>query len=333
MSGGFFRGTNHDQDNRFADKEKKLKAQLKFPDEFEIPVEMAKVKIEVIKPWITKRVTELLGFEDEVVINLIFNMLEKRPIDPKELQINLTGFLEKNTKGFVLELWKMLISASRSTTGIPDEMLEKKKQEILEKKMERDRIEEGRRKRDDRRRGSSRDRDRDRDRERDRDSHKDRDRDREKESVKKEEVSKDKKKKGRWDRPTESPERLPALGPIRENRNSKGSAPTKRSRSKSPNNSGSKKKHSSPPHLKPENNTSDSSTSEDKPSKKSKKKKREKDKERRKRSRSPSDPPPPPPPAADEEDREAILRLRALHSLKKKKEEASKNEDEQSDES
>jgi len=134
MSGGFFRGTNHDQDNRFADKEKKLKAQLKFPEEYDIPVDLSKVKIEVIKPWITKRVTEYLGFEDEVVINLIFNMLEKPPVDPKDLQINLTGFLEHNTKRFVLELWKMLVSASRSTTGIPDEMLEKKSRKSSRKR-------------------------------------------------------------------------------------------------------------------------------------------------------------------------------------------------------
>src|SRR4051812_24085822 len=31
---------------------------------------------------------------------------------PRELQISLTGFLERNTKSFVTELWKMLASAS-----------------------------------------------------------------------------------------------------------------------------------------------------------------------------------------------------------------------------
>jgi len=307
MSGGFFRGTTHDQDNRFADKGKKLKAQMKFPDEFDTSVDMSKVRIEVVKPWITKRVTELLGFEDEVVINLIFNMLEKNPIDPKELQINLTGFLERNTKSFVLELWKMLISASRSATGIPDEMLEKKKQEILEKKMERDRLEESRRKRDDRRRGNSREKERERDRDRDRE--KDRDRDREKGSIK--------KKRGRWDRPTESPERLPALGPIRENRNIKGGT-SKRSRSKSPT-SGSKKDRSSSP---PENNNTSESPTDD-----PNKSKKRKDRERKSRS---SSPPPAPPPSADEDNHEAVLRQRALHSLKsKKKKDINKNDEDQ----
>lgn len=37
---------------------------------------MTKVKMDVIRPWIANRVTELLGFEDEVLINFIFGLLE-----------------------------------------------------------------------------------------------------------------------------------------------------------------------------------------------------------------------------------------------------------------
>lgn len=37
---------------------------------------MAKVKMDVMKPWIAKRVTELIGFEDEVLINFIYGLLE-----------------------------------------------------------------------------------------------------------------------------------------------------------------------------------------------------------------------------------------------------------------
>jgi len=39
---------------------------------------MTKVNLEVIKPWITQRVTEVLGFEDDVVIEFIFNQLEDK---------------------------------------------------------------------------------------------------------------------------------------------------------------------------------------------------------------------------------------------------------------
>jgi len=39
---------------------------------------MTKVNLDTIKPWITRRITELLGFEDDVVIEFIFNQLEER---------------------------------------------------------------------------------------------------------------------------------------------------------------------------------------------------------------------------------------------------------------
>jgi serine/arginine repetitive matrix protein 1 len=37
---------------------------------------MSKVKMDVMKPWIATRVTELLGFEDEVLINFIYGLLD-----------------------------------------------------------------------------------------------------------------------------------------------------------------------------------------------------------------------------------------------------------------
>lgn len=48
----------------------------------------------VIKPWIQKKITEILGFEDEVVINLVISELEtkdEKGPSPKMIQINLTG--------------------------------------------------------------------------------------------------------------------------------------------------------------------------------------------------------------------------------------------------
>lgn len=39
---------------------------------------MKKVKLDVIKPWITTRITELLGFEDELVIGFAFGLLEEK---------------------------------------------------------------------------------------------------------------------------------------------------------------------------------------------------------------------------------------------------------------
>ena len=45
-------------------KEKKLLKTITFPEVLENSVDFKKVKLESMKPWIEKRVTEDLGFED-----------------------------------------------------------------------------------------------------------------------------------------------------------------------------------------------------------------------------------------------------------------------------
>eukprot|EP00795_Rhopilema_esculentum_P017748 gene17748-9420_t len=142
MDAGFFRGTSADQDSRFADKEKKLIKAMRFESVLEKKVIMDKVNLDTIKPWVTKRITELLGMEDEVVTQFIFELLEgsKNP-DPKTIQIQLTGFLQgKNARVFMGELWELLISAQENVGGIPTVFLEKKKEEIRLRKLEQDRI-------------------------------------------------------------------------------------------------------------------------------------------------------------------------------------------------
>lgn len=39
---------------------------------------MKKVRLEVIKPWISKKVADMLGFEDEVLVGYIFGLLEEK---------------------------------------------------------------------------------------------------------------------------------------------------------------------------------------------------------------------------------------------------------------
>jgi hypothetical protein len=52
------------------------------------------------------------------------------------MQINLTGFLEKNAAGFVTELWKLLLSAQDGVGGIPTVFLQQKMDEIRKKKVQ-----------------------------------------------------------------------------------------------------------------------------------------------------------------------------------------------------
>ncbi|XP_074579955.1 uncharacterized protein LOC141836378 [Curcuma longa] len=140
MSGGFFRGTSAEQDTRFSNKQAKLLKSHKFPPELEHPVDMTKVKMDVIRPWIATRVTELLGFEDEVLINFVYGLLDGKALDGKQIQIQLTGFLEKNTGKFMKELWGLLLSAQNNSSGVPQQFLDAKQEEMRKRKLENDMI-------------------------------------------------------------------------------------------------------------------------------------------------------------------------------------------------
>uniref|UniRef100_A0A1D1YDA5 Serine/arginine repetitive matrix protein 1 n=1 Tax=Anthurium amnicola TaxID=1678845 RepID=A0A1D1YDA5_9ARAE len=140
MSGGFFRGTSADQDTRFSNKQAKLLKTQKFSPELEHLVDMTRVKMDVMKPWIARRVTELLGFEDEVLINFVYGLLDGKAVDGKKIQIQLTGFMEKNTGKFMRELWGLLLSAQQNASGVPQQFLDEKEEEMRKKKVESDRI-------------------------------------------------------------------------------------------------------------------------------------------------------------------------------------------------
>ncbi|KAJ5153394.1 uncharacterized protein N7482_009872 [Penicillium canariense] len=115
----------------------KLLKKTKFPPEFSRKVDMTKVNIEVMKKWIAGRISEILGNEDDVVIELCFNLLEgSRYPDIKSLQIHLTGFLDKDTAKFCKELWSLCLSGQENPQGVPKELLEAKKLELIQEKIE-----------------------------------------------------------------------------------------------------------------------------------------------------------------------------------------------------
>ena len=53
----------------------------------------------------------------------------------KELQISLTGFLDKDAAPFCAALWKLCLSAQQSPHGVPKELLEAKKAELAQAKV------------------------------------------------------------------------------------------------------------------------------------------------------------------------------------------------------
>ncbi|EXF83210.1 hypothetical protein CFIO01_01436 [Colletotrichum fioriniae PJ7] len=71
-------------------------------------------------------------------------------VDMQKVNLQLTGFLDKDTAPFCKELWKLFLSAQTSPQGVPKELLEAKKLELIQEKMEADRAaDEARRRRGD----------------------------------------------------------------------------------------------------------------------------------------------------------------------------------------
>lgn len=56
--------------------QKRLRA-TKFPPEFDQRVDAKKVNIEIMKNWIATKITTILGDEDDVIVEMIFNLLEQ----------------------------------------------------------------------------------------------------------------------------------------------------------------------------------------------------------------------------------------------------------------
>ncbi|KAM0787710.1 hypothetical protein ACM66B_003770 [Microbotryomycetes sp. NB124-2] len=127
------RGVSSEQDRRFKDKEALAIKRGVFPPSFDTKVDMRKVELAVMKPWIAKKVVELLEFEDEVLIEYINSLLEDADnpiVDAKKMQHALTGFLHKQTPVFMQQLWDLLLSAQSNPLKVPTELLEEKKKEM-----------------------------------------------------------------------------------------------------------------------------------------------------------------------------------------------------------
>ncbi|GKV08059.1 hypothetical protein SLEP1_g19745 [Rubroshorea leprosula] len=61
-------------------------------------------------------------------------------VNGKEVQISLTGFMEKSTGKFMKELWSLLLSAQKNVSGVPQQFLDAKEDETRKKKGDADRI-------------------------------------------------------------------------------------------------------------------------------------------------------------------------------------------------
>jgi len=61
--------------------------ELKFDKILEQKVDMTKVKLDVLRPWISSKITQLLKLEDDVVEEYVINQLEESKYpNPKKIQ-------------------------------------------------------------------------------------------------------------------------------------------------------------------------------------------------------------------------------------------------------
>ncbi|KAF1782217.1 PWI domain [Phytophthora cactorum] len=121
------RGTSASQDGRYLAQEKKLLATMTFPKCFEQRVDMRKVQREVINQWITEQITQLLGFEDDIVVSMALTYWSSRI--PGEAGGRLHG-------GIVA----IAAQCTEQSHGIPSAILDKKKQELQSIAQEKDKL-------------------------------------------------------------------------------------------------------------------------------------------------------------------------------------------------
>ena len=62
---------------------------------------MDKVNLDVIKPWITKKLIEILGVEDDVVMQYVLNMLESEKVTYINWYIRYFNILSNCVKGWL----------------------------------------------------------------------------------------------------------------------------------------------------------------------------------------------------------------------------------------
>ena len=120
------RGSASIDTGRFVNKDKEFKKKLIFPAILNEKINMKKVVFQSIKPWIKQEIDSLLGFDDDVVVNLIYNLLDNPKgttsyPDGKAITVELMGFLEQDTMPFMKKLWTHLVDATNNKLGIPSD--------------------------------------------------------------------------------------------------------------------------------------------------------------------------------------------------------------------
>jgi PWI domain len=135
------------EDSRAYDK---ILRTTKFPSIFynTTTIDISKVNKAIVCLWIDNEITSLLGFEDEIVSNTAMNLfcltdeqlnVESATtgppvVDPRNAHIVLSGFLGDDASlQFCTKLWELIIDAAQQPMGIPRQLIEEKKRQLMVK--------------------------------------------------------------------------------------------------------------------------------------------------------------------------------------------------------
>lgn len=80
---------------------------FKYPVNWEI-IEKSNIYEKKLRPWVANRIKDLLGSEEEKVINLIVTKVKKK-CPPQEIEDKVETFLEKEAEEFVVKMWKLIV--------------------------------------------------------------------------------------------------------------------------------------------------------------------------------------------------------------------------------
>jgi len=141
---GGLRGVSGAQDGRFADKDAEARRRVRLPAEVEAgpPVDLSRVNLGALRPWVARQLQELLGFEDDIVEGFVMGQLEGASADPRGVAVSLEPFLgADHATPFVAELWRLLLSAQTTPGGIPRQFVEAEAARAREAREEAERLE------------------------------------------------------------------------------------------------------------------------------------------------------------------------------------------------
>jgi len=113
---------------------------LQYAEGLEQKVDLRRVNLDALKPWIADKVSRLLNSQDsvkvppDVAIDYCYKQLSSKGmlVNGKQMQDSISTLIQgKPARLYMAELWPLLVSAQSSPMGIPMAMIEAKKREIL----------------------------------------------------------------------------------------------------------------------------------------------------------------------------------------------------------